>query len=94
MFHIVIPIELNVLTEDSFSSLIETMTEAVFSLYAPSFYIVKFKGTSKELAHRLGIGEFEGGNQQPHVGLVIPFTKYYGYASASLWEWMEAHGEG
>ena len=98
MIYIVIPIELKEVSDKDFHVSLANKTESIFGLYAPSFYVVKFRGTSRELARAVGIGEHESGdtgdNSKAHTGLVVPFTRYFGYASMSLWEWTEAHGEG
>ena len=55
--------------------------------YAPDIFFVDFKGTSRELCEKLGIGE-----PGEIRGLVIPFSGFYGYASTDLWQWVKANG--
>lgn len=51
-------------------------------------FLVKYKGTSRQLSDALNITE---GETIPSV--VLSINSYYGRASTDIWEWFEANWE-
>jgi hypothetical protein len=52
-------------------------------------WFVEFKGTSQDLAEKLGIRSGNVG-----AGIVIPISNYSGRAPSDTWEWLRAHWPG
>ena len=60
----------------------------VYKDYAPKIYFVTYQGTARELSDLIGYGN----DSEIGVGLVMHLGNNFGYASSTLWEWMEVHG--
>jgi hypothetical protein len=56
----------------------------VFYEPKPDTWLVRFGGTTRELAERLGIRQGDSG-----PGLVVSISGYSGRASNDLWEWLK-----
>ena len=65
---------------------ISTLEVPVYDGEAPIAHFVSFKGTTRELAQKLG---YDG--NQAGTGIVIPVSNYFGFASRDLWEWLEVN---
>ena len=54
-----------------------------------TFLIATSGVPTKDLAHRLGIGEAEG-EGEGDVGIVIPVISHWGRHRRTIWDWIEA----
>ena len=86
MIYAVIPIETE--SEESLNESLLSLESPAYKEYAPRVFLVDFKGNSRELCEKLGIGE------DPNFieAIVLPFSGYYGFASSDLWQWVKANG--
>ena len=57
----------------------------IYKDYSPKIYFVTFQGTARELSDLLGYGD----DLDIGIGIVMRLGNNYGYASQSLWEWLE-----
>ena len=76
--------------DDHRDALTEKIKEGGNSIYedeAPHAWFISYDGTSKELAEKLGLGD----DPAVGTGIVVQVNRYNGYASKSLWEWMEIY---
>ena len=86
MIYVIIPFEQG----EGFLSRLETLDISVCAVEAPAAYFVSFKGTTRELSEAIGYGD----DEDVGLGIVIPVSNYFGYASAELWEWLGIHQNG
>lgn len=93
MIHLVIPIMENLTDAGKayVDKVISDNVEAVFSGYAPQFYVVKYRGSSFDLSNLLGFG-IKPEEVRGVVATISPHT-CYGFARSDLWDWIEAHGK-
>jgi hypothetical protein len=79
---------------DGIKASIEAQTSAdaikFFELPRGEFF-VSFKGTSTELSNLLKITPIDGSEIAPCI--VISVGTYYGRATSTVWEWVQAHAE-
>lgn len=69
---------------EELSNKISDLEVPVYDGEAPIAHFVSFKGTTRELAQKLGYDSSQAG-----TGVVIPVSNYFGFASRDLWEWLE-----
>ena len=75
----------------NFSERLRKLREAGTQVYqwhegtydSPPLHFVSYKGTTRELADKLGFGDEVGID-----GVVLPVTNFGGYADGDLWEWL------
>lgn len=64
---------------------IKGVGRSVYSEEAPCAWFVAYDGTTNELADELQFGD----DPETGEGIIVLVTTYQGFASESLWEWME-----
>lgn len=69
--------------------------EDIYRLKGDSGWIVRYKGTSKELTRSLGIGVENDKGVVSSIGsaLVVSLATYYGFGPSDMWEWIGTRAE-
>lgn len=59
--------------------------QTVYRDYAPPVAFVRYGGTAKQLAEKVGFSKHHG----EKTGVVVEIADYHGFANTDLWRWLE-----
>ena len=96
MLYAIVPFKDFTLPLELFEESISQTDNVELKLYTsqhPNIVFASFKGTSSELAKALGLAADPEKEDMRGQCIIMRIRSYFGYGPASLWEWMDAHGE-
>ena len=87
MIFAVVPLNANNKHIEAIRGKLKPLEQPIYDSLLPSILFLSFRGGTDDLAKVIGFGDDEAVG----TGIVLRVTHYNGFASRSLWEWMDNH---